>query len=432
MKIGWIGLGKLGLPCVSVILKKGFEVVGYDARSRGEALDSEDLYEPELDRSVLQDLQFAESIGEVVREADLIFIAVPTPHVEALDGTVPGTWDHPADFDYKCITEVTSEIVQELHATPIPAKKKVVCMVSTVCPGTMRRVIAPLISGVSSHMEMLYTPSFIAMGSTPTDYANPEFSLVGLENEAETYGLEVITSFYGSIHTAPVLPMTWTEAETAKMSYNTLIAFKIGFANTVMQVCHHIGDADCEVVMDALKRATKRLVSPMYLTPGMGDGGGCHPRDNLVLAWLSGQLGLRYNLFADIMRAREQQAAWIADMAAAIHTASKFLGPVWIMGKVYKPDTNLTAGSPSVLIGNLIENQSIPVRYYDPMLGQDQLPQCAAVVILGVNDRKFFAHNYQDGSVIIDPFRALRKVMQPEELDKVRVLELGNTRRPSS
>ena len=80
---------------------------------------------------------------------------------------------------------------------------------------------------------------------------------------------------------------TLDEAELIKVSYNTFITMKICLANTVAEMSHKLNNINSDNVMDALKLANQRLISDKYLNGGMGDGGGCHPRDNIALSWLS-------------------------------------------------------------------------------------------------------------------------------------------------
>ena len=82
-----------------------------------------------------------------------------------------------------------------------------------------------------------------------------------------------------------------------KVSYNTFIGTKICLANNIMELCDSLPNTNCDDVMNALCMASNRLISKSYLTGGMGDGGGCHPRDNIALSWLSAELNIKYNFF---------------------------------------------------------------------------------------------------------------------------------------
>ena len=81
-----------------------------------------------------------------------------------------------------------------------------------------------------------------------------------------------------------------------------------------MEACHHLPNTNVDDVTNALKMANRRLISDAYMSGGMGDGGGCHPRDNIALSHLSQKLGLSYDWFEGIMMQREKQSEWLADL----------------------------------------------------------------------------------------------------------------------
>ena len=100
---------------------------------------------------------------------------------------------------------------------------------------------------------------------------------------------------------------TIENAELIKVSYNTLISTKIAFSNTIMELCHKLPNTNVDDVTNALKLANRRLISGSYMDGGMGDGGGCHPRDNIAMSYLSDKLNLSHNWFEHIMQQREKQ-----------------------------------------------------------------------------------------------------------------------------
>jgi UDPglucose 6-dehydrogenase len=113
-----------------------------------------------------------------------------------------------------------------------------------------------------------------------------------------------------------------------------------------------LGNINAEVVCDALSGSTKRIMGPSYMKPGMGDGGACHPRDNIALRYLAQSLDLGYDLFDAVMKSREVQAKNMAEFL--IKQASNQL-PIVIIGKAYKPLVPYEAGSSSMLVGHYVE-----------------------------------------------------------------------------
>ena len=348
MNVGFIGLGKLGLPVALAVEAAGHEVRGWDVNedirrmiAAGGPLPYMEqgaqvllantnivLHRPEgnpdaLDKSGLADW------------ADLIFVAVQTPHQPEYEG-VTRLPDTRADFDY---THLESAVLSVSHsAAPV-------VVISTVLPGTMDRHFGP-------NVHHLYNPFFIAMGTTIPDFRNPEFVLVGTDGASP----KILEDFYKTIHDRPVFVTTIKTAELTKVAYNTFIGLKIAFANTMMELCEKTG-ADVDDLVDALSLADRRIISSAYMRGGMGDGGGCHPRDNIALSSLAREVDLSYDLFEALMVCRERQTEWLASLCTE---------PLTILGKAYKPETNLTVGSPSVLLGNILRENGVQFSHEDP------------------------------------------------------------------
>jgi len=142
---------------------------------------------------------------------------------------------------------------------------------------------------------------------------------------------------------------TWEEIESIKIFYNTFISNKIALVNMIQDVAHKLGHTDVDKVTQALSKSTKRIVSSAYMKAGMGDGGSCHPRDNIALRWLAKDLGLGYDLFASIVTAREKQAE---NMAKEILKHGK---AVCFSSDTYKPGTDLVDGSYSLLVQHYVQ-----------------------------------------------------------------------------
>jgi len=162
-------------------------------------------------------------------------------------------------------------------------------------------------------------------------------------------------------------------------------------------------------VSGALALATERLLSPAYLRGGMGDGGGCHPRDNIALSWLARELGLSYDWFEGVMLARERQTDWLADLAEEHHARRGFAHRrVGIYGRAFKAGTNLTIGSPATLLRNVLEERGFSVEMYDPNIDDGPCPFTELSVYIVATKHDEFGDpgwEFPFGSVIIDPWR---------------------------
>ena len=349
MKIGFIGLGKLGLPVALAAENAGHDVRGFDiSPDVKKILETRKLPYVEADAVELLKqtrIKWGEP-DELARWADLVFVAVQTPHQPEYEGVTRLT-DERADFDYGYLRGAVLSVKDA----------KLIVVISTVLPGTIEFSFfnSNFPELEISRDRLLYNPSFIAMGTTIPDFRNPEFVLIGTDGAHPG----PLREFYGTIHGTPIFVTTVKTAELTKVAYNTFISLKIVFANTMMEICEKTG-ADVDDLVDALSLANRRVISPTYMRGGMGDGGGCHPRDNIALSWLSRELGLSYDLFGALMEAREAQTEWLADLI------QEETGEIEIMGKAYKPETALTVGSPATLLANILTERGVEFTHTDP------------------------------------------------------------------
>ena len=325
-KIGFIGLGKLGMPCAEAIRKKGFHVAGYDI-----AYKSSDLVE------------IRESIEDVCRDRDIVFVATPTPHEDGYDGSQPSSHKEPKDFNYDSVIKVLTKCNKHMGNT------QTLVLISTVLPGTIREQFEPLMTNT----KLIYNPYLIAMGTVAEDMINPEMIMIGTKKGVYETALKAqhLISFYNQVcDNYPRIEFgTWEEIEAMKIFYNTFISNKIALVNMIQDVAQKLGNMNVDKVTQALAKSTQRIVSPAYMKAGMGDGGACHPRDNIALRWLAKKLELGYDLFEGIMTARERQAE---SMAKNILEYGK---NIFFTSDSYKPGTTLVDGSYSLLVQHYVQ-----------------------------------------------------------------------------
>lgn len=405
MNVGIVGLGKLGMPVALALSLKGHDVLGYDidpARMQTEHFPHQEIG-PNDEPSIAPLLRASRlrfgALADVVAHAEIIFVAVQTPHEARYEG-VTRLPDERRDFDYRHLVQAMTALSAAIEAH---GEDKIVIIISTVLPGTLKREVLPRIG---AHVKLCYNPFFIAMGTTIKDFLNPEFVLFGIRDRAAAAKARAL---YATLHDRPFYETSIENAELTKVAYNTYISMKICFANTLMEICHKTPGCDVDAVTDALSLATTRLLSPKYLRGGMGDGGGCHPRDNIALSWLARQLDLSYDWFEGIMLCREEQTDWLADLIEAQHRQRGYPHRVvGIYGRAFKAGTNLTVGSPAVLLANLLAERGFEVRLYDPHIDAGPCPfERPGVYFVAANHAAFAAPDWRfpAGSVVLDPWR---------------------------
>lgn len=454
-----IGCGKLGLACAEMIAEV-HNVRGYDINK----------FESDL-------IVCCDTLSEAVENADIIFIAVQTPHDPQYDGKAPTSHLPTKDFDYTIVKSVLKDVVETAPESAL------IVLISTVLPGTTRREFLPIIS----KRRFAINPYLIAMGTVKWDMVNPEMVMIGTEDGSETGDAKQLVDFYKTImqNDPNYVVGTWDECECIKVFYNTFISAKVSLVNMVQDVAMRQGNINAELVCDALANADRRIMGPAYMKPGMGDGGACHPRDNIALRHMAERLGLGYDLFGAIMESREVQAHNMAEYLITLshrelptpslkeRVKTKVTNwlkrapkpnpnlvsgrmPIVIVGKSYKPLVPYTDGSSSMLVGHYLAEEEHAAFYHDYNTGDllpDDVRQVPCVYLLAhdpevtygeqldhvrdfmehrhvsESDRAFEAVGGMDfipapGSILVDPWR---KTVTDPALG-ISVIHYGNTR----
>jgi UDPglucose 6-dehydrogenase len=389
-KVSMIGVGKLGQDCAEVMALH-YDVLGYDIEHRTPMFP------------------MASSIEECVKDRDIIFIAAPTPHDPIYGGETPTSHLPNKDFDYSIVTNILIEVNKHVKA------HQLVVLISTVLPGTVRRLLAPYIINA----RFLYNPYLIAMGTVKEDMVNPEMVIIGTKDGDLTGDAKELIEFYKTFIKADARYEvgTWDEAEAIKIFYNTFISTKLALVNMIQDVAETNDNINVDVVTNALKNSTQRIMGPAYMKAGMGDGGACHPRDNIALRYLAERLKLGYDLFDSIMKAREVQAERLAKACLA-HGNN-----ITIMGKAYKPDVPYTNGSSSMLVAHYINEHGGQVRYYDVNTDDTEVDsEWTEVFLIGYWDQYIEQFPFPEQATVIDPWRRIERT-------SAKIIHYGNTRK---
>lgn len=363
MKIGFIGLGKLGLPSAQLFVEKGHQLDGYDVN---------ELINPEIN--------IVNTIEEAVLHKDIVFIAVPTPHQDGYDGSRPTHNLEAKDFMYKTLIKVVEQ------ADSFMNDKQLLVVISTVLPGTIRQHIQPKVKNA----RLIYNPYLIAMTTVKQDLVDPEMIIVSTVDGNNTGYDDIVKlqKFYDSICNIGYrfVTGTWEEAECIKIFYNTFLSTKLSLVNMIQDVAQKINYSDTDIITQALADSTNRITSSKYMKAGLGDGGPCHPRDNIALRYLAEKLDLGYNLFDAINFSRDMQAR---NLAKAILEQGR---RIQFSSNYYKPGTQITDGSYSLL-----------VQYYVNVLGGvvvDNKPEVFVIIHEG--------DPVPDDVKVFDPWRTYR------------------------
>ncbi len=148
----------------------------------------------------------------------------------------------------------------------------------------------------------------------------------------------------------------------------------------------------------------------------------CHPRDAIAMSWLADELGLSSDPFGVVMENRERHVEWLADLICK--ESKKHRLPIILLGKAFKADSNITAGSYAILLANVLKDWGVLFIHHDPLTG-DSVPWGEArngpyVVFVATKHKEFASYRFAHGSVILDPHRF---ILPQEGVEIIRIGE---------
>ena len=357
LKVGVVGLGKLGLPLAAIIADSNFSVTGIDIDLEYvNKLKSKqfNFSEPELNDYLIKNdanMDFSTNFS-YLKNTDVIYLIVPTPS------------DNSSYFinDYliNAIKEVGKVWRNAAHA-------RTLVIVSTVMPGSTRNILIPTLELAAGekcgeNIQVIYSPEFIAIGSVIRDLREPDILLIGAKNEASTkHHLLIMKSI---IKTTPAVRfLNFEEAELVKLLVNNYITTKITFANQIAEFTDFFPNADPNIIAEAIGNDSR--IGKKYLKPGLGFGGPCFPRDTKALAAIAAEYNSSSELplAVEIINRRQPQL-----MAKRIFNQEKNLKIVGVYGLAYKQNATLVEESQAVSLANEIAIFGVQVITYDPLI----------------------------------------------------------------
>jgi UDPglucose 6-dehydrogenase len=358
VKVVVAGLGKLGLPMAAVFAESGHEVVGVDpmqpvvdALNEGRVLIDEPGL-PEMIAANSERITATTSYAEAIPGAEITFIIVPTPSGD--DGA----------FINDYVVDALREIGQVLRENPQP---HLVAVTSTVMPGATSAVLAPAFEqalgcSLGDGVALCYSPEFIALGSVVRDLQNPDFVLIGADDEAAGRRLADFYLGIGGGRDVPVQVMNWVNAELAKISVNSFVTMKITYANMLASICEGLPGGDVDEVTRAIGLDSR--IGPRYLKGGPPFGGPCFPRDNRALGVAAEAVGAPWDLAAATDRMNDGLAERIADM---VITATNEGDTVAVLGLAYKDNTPVVEESAGAKVAAALAARGRSVIVHDPI-----------------------------------------------------------------
>ena len=351
MNVSFIGLGKLGLPLACCLAGSGNKILGVDKNEYIlDMLNNQELpfYEPGLTDIFPHDnfIGFTDSYKRAVEETDASIILV---------NTQLGDTGYSAEFVESALTDLAVNLkrsTKEYH---------LIILSSTVLPGTIQKLISLVekISGKKYEQDFgfSYVPDFVRLGKVIYDFKNPEFFLIGANNQRDVNMTRLIWEKFHD-NEPPLKTLTLEEAEVSKVSLNAYIVSKIAFVNFLGQLCDGMENVDVHKITDAI--GLDKRISPYFFNFGTPYGGTCFPRDTAAFIKFASNRNkdAKHLKFADEVN---------EDLYRSILSKCLSYKKIGIVGVSFKPDSPVAVGSPSAKLIEDLLSCDVEIFVYDEL-----------------------------------------------------------------
>ena len=352
MKIAVIGTGYVGLVTGTCFAETGNTVTCVDIDvTKINKLNSGQLtiYEPGLEKPFLRNqkegrLHFTTSLSEGIVDAQIIFLALPTPPGE--DGSA----------DLKYILGVADDLGKIISGYVIIIDK------STVPVGTADKVHAAIAKNVKVDFDVVSNPEFLREGVAVDDFMKPDRVVIGTTSERAKKTLnDLYLPFVRQGN--PIIYMDEKSAELTKYAANSFLATKITFMNEISNLCELLG-ADVDMVRKGI--GSDERIGRRFLFPGIGYGGSCFPKDVQALAKSSTDVNYEFKILDAVMEVNEKQKLHLIPKIKAYFNNDLTGKKIAVWGLAFKPNTDDIREAPALTIIDALLAAGAVVSVYDP------------------------------------------------------------------
>ena len=351
-KIAVVGTGYVGLVTGTCFAETGNQVVCIDIdadkveKMRNGIIP---IYEPNLDtifeRNIsAQRLSFTTSLEDGVKDAEIIFLALPTP---------PGE-DGSADLSYILgVAEQLGKLISEY---------KVIVDKSTVPVGTAEKVHAVIAKNAQVNFAVVSNPEFLREGFAVSDFMRPDRVIIGTRDERAR---KVMESLYRPFvrQGNPIYFMDEKSAELTKYAANSFLATKITFMNEVANFCELVG-ADVDQVRVGIGSDTR--IGKRFLFPGIGYGGSCFPKDVKALVKSGEDLNFKFEILSAVMKVNNEQKIILLPKIKNYFRGDLSGKKIAVWGLAFKPDTDDIREAPALIMIAALLNLGAKISAFDP------------------------------------------------------------------
>ena len=353
MNIAVVGTGYVGLVSGTCFAETGNNVICVDIdKKKVERMRNGEvpIYEPGLEilfeRNTKQGrLKFTTNLEEAIKDAEIIFLALPTP---------PGE-DGSADLSY--ILGVAKDL------SKIITDYKVVVDKSTVPVGTAERVHAAIAEGVSEDLfDVVSNPEFLREGVAVEDFLKPDRVVIGTKSEKAR---EVMRRLYEPFvrQGNPIYFMDERSAEMTKYAANSYLATRISFMNEIANLCEKVG-ADVDNVRIGMGSDTR--IGKRFLFSGIGYGGSCFPKDVQALAKTAAENDYEFKILNSVMNVNTGQKTVLSQKIMQHYGGDLKGKTIAIWGLAFKPNTDDIREAPALYIIDELLAAGAKVKAFDP------------------------------------------------------------------
>jgi UDPglucose 6-dehydrogenase len=350
MRICTIGAGYVGLVTAACFAELGHNVISVDNDEKKIRMLKKlkiPIYEPGLEELVVRNvkngrLRFTVDIGEGVRSADVIFIAVGTPPKE--DGSA----------DLSSVEAVARAIAENMDSYKVVVEKSTV----PVETGEWVKRTLQLYRKKDVSFDVVSNPEFLREGSAVEDFLHPSRIVIGVESKRAE---KIMREVYAKIK-APILVTDIKSAELIKHASNSFLATKISYINAIANICELVG---ADVVKVAEGMGLDKRIGREFLDAGCGFGGFCLPKDLASFKWICNKLGYNFKLLEVVEEINESQKRKVVEKLEKLlwNINGKVIG---VLGLSFKPNTDDIRFSAAIDIIKLLLSRGAIVKVYDP------------------------------------------------------------------
>ncbi len=401
MKIAVVGTGYVGLVSGTCFSETGNRVTCIDIdKAKVEKLNAGQItiYEPGLEKIFLRNikeerLHFTTSLEEGIKEASVIFLALPTPPDE--DGSA----------DLKYILGVAKDLGKLLQ----PGDYKVIVDKSTVPVGTAEKVKQAILDSsagnIADTFDVVSNPEFLREGAAVEDFMKPDRVVIGTSSEkAASLMRQLYEPFVRQGN--PIIFMDEKSSELTKYAANSFLAAKISFMNEIALLCERVG-ADVDMVRKGI--GTDFRIGKHFLYPGLGYGGSCFPKDVQALSKSSKDAAYEFKILNAVMEVNKRQKDFFIEKIKNYYGNDIKGRRFALWGLAFKPNTDDIREAPALDVIDFLVSGGAVVTAYDP----EAMPNVQAHYhnkngSIGFSDSQYIALDGADALIICTEWNEFR------------------------